>query len=244
MAKEKQQVDTCGKKVFKIITNYTKQIELIKAQDITERINIIGCGALGSWIVFILLKMGFSNIHVYDFDTIEEHNIPNQLFKESQIGELKVKALDLIYKDFFNEEPDEERVSVYAKKVDEDNCQFGGVTLCCVDTMAGRKELFESMFKYGNAKLWIEGRIGLYGAYIYTLTEKEKIQLDNYEETLYNDSEAEVSSCGVSQTALPSAINCASIMVMQLIEHFNGSSPLNKIEYSIPWLTNMVSEWK
>lgn len=226
-----------------IITDYTKQMELIKPTDITERINIIGCGALGSWIVFILLKMGFSNLHVYDFDTIEEHNIPNQLFKEGQIGELKVKALDTIYMEFFNEESEKERVTTYAKKLDSDNCQLGGVTLCCVDTMSGRKELFESMFKYGNSRLWIEGRIGLYGAYIYTLTEKEKIQIDNYEETLYDDSEAEVSSCGVSQTALPSAINCASVMVMQLIEFFNGNKPLSKIEYSIPWVVSMTADW-
>ena len=237
-------MDICGKKVFNIITDYTKQKELIEPNQTTQRVNIIGCGALGSWVAFILLKMGFNNIYVYDFDTIEEHNIPNQLFREQQIGIPKVDALRDIYEEFFDDTTDQNRLTILNRRLDESNCQIGGLTLCCVDTMAGRKELYTNMFKYGNSDIWIEGRIGLYGAYIYSLCEKNKETLDGYESTLYNDSEAEVSSCGVSQTALPSALNCATVMVMQLIEYLTGNKPLNKIEYSIPWLVSMTGDWK
>ena len=66
--------------------DYRKQINLIDVNRVNTPINIIGCGALGSWLVLFLLKMGFKNIYVYDFDTIEEHNLPNQAFLEKQIG--------------------------------------------------------------------------------------------------------------------------------------------------------------
>lgn len=220
-----------------MITDYTKQMELIKPHEVDTRINVIGCGALGSWIVFFLLKMGFDQIHVYDFDIIEEHNLPNQMFAEEHIGAHKVSAMQLTYFKYF--EDDEDRLFVHNTKITEDNCNLPGLTLCCVDSMASRKELYENMYKMGISDLWIEGRIGIFGAYIYTLSDKSKEVLDKYEETLYSDSEAEVSACGVSQTALPSAVNCASIMIMQLIEYLNGQKPLNKIEYSIPWLDVM-----
>ena len=61
-----------------------------------------------------------------------------------------------------------------------------------------------------------------------------------YENTLYADSEAEVSACGVSQTGLPAAVNCASMMIMQLIRWHREESPLHKIEYSIPELISMT----
>ena len=74
--------------------DYRKQINLIDAEEVNVPINVIGCGALGSWLVLFLLKMGFKNITVYDFDNIEEHNIPNQCFSESQVGMAKVDAMD------------------------------------------------------------------------------------------------------------------------------------------------------
>lgn len=59
-----------------MITDFSKQTELIKVHEFNEKINVIGCGAGGSWLTFFLLKMGFNNIHVYDYDVIEEHNLP------------------------------------------------------------------------------------------------------------------------------------------------------------------------
>jgi molybdopterin/thiamine biosynthesis adenylyltransferase len=188
--------------------------------------------------------MGFNDIHVYDFDVIEEHNIPNQLYKESQIDQLKVDALHHVYKTFFNDEDDEPRIITHNEKLTADSDPLSGVIISAVDTMSSRKELYESLYKFNpSAKLWIEGRISLYGAYVYTVG-KELFQFDEYEKTLYDDTEAEVSACGISQTALPAAINCASVMVMQMIDWFSGNKPLNEIQYSIPWMTAFTKEWK
>ena len=45
-----------------------------------KRIDVIGVGATGSYIVWLLAKIGLSNIHIWDHDVVEDHNIPNQCF--------------------------------------------------------------------------------------------------------------------------------------------------------------------
>lgn len=230
-----------------MITDYSKQMELIKPYEFTHQINIIGAGALGSWIAFILLKMGFNNIHVYDFDVLEEHNIPNQLYAECQIGDMKIDALETLYSFFFNDEngTDKSRLHIHNEKLTADSFPLQGVVFCAVDTMSSRKEIFENLFKYNaHTPLWLEGRLSIYGAYIYTVEGANFKQYEQYEKTLYSDVETEVSACGVSQTALPSAINCASLMVMQMINWFNKEPVINSIEYSIPWLVAFTKEWK
>jgi hypothetical protein len=42
-------------------------------------VTVIGAGEIGAATVVALAKTGFENITVYDFDTVEEHNLPNQL---------------------------------------------------------------------------------------------------------------------------------------------------------------------
>lgn len=227
-----------------MISDYSKQIELIKPHEFKEHIHVIGAGALGSWIVFILLKMGFENIHVYDFDTIEEHNIPNQLFSEYHIGTSKVEALDAIYKGWFADQ-DNLRLTIHNEKLTPYSKPLSGVIFSAVDSMATRRELYENLFKYNTrTPLWVEGRLSIYGAYIYTIESANFSQYDKYELTLYDDENTETSACGVSQTALPSAINAASMMVMQMIQwHNDGKVDNNQIEYSIPWLVSINKNW-
>lgn len=216
-----------------MITDYTKQTELIKPWTVDKRINVIGCGAAGSWVVFFLLKMGFKNIHVYDFDIIEEHNIPNQMFKESQIGETKVNAISYIYNEFF--ESDSERLIIHNKAITEDNAHtLKDIVLCCVDSMKARKFIYEQCYKYGQAELFIELRLSIWGGYVYTLYKDGDDWTKRYEETLYDDMETEVSACGVSQTALPAAVNVASMMIMKMIGWLRNESPKHRLEYSIP----------
>lgn len=225
-----------------MIEDYRKQMELIEVEKFNKRINVIGCGALGSWLTFFLLKMGFKNIHVYDFDEIEEHNIPNQLFKENQIKKNKTSAIDEIYKEFFTE--DEDRLKIHNIKITDENASsIPGITFCCVDSMTSRKNIYENCYKYGQAELWIEGRIGIFGGYIYTLNKKDSLLYEEYEKTLYADEEAEVSACGISQTALPAAVNVASDMLMQMISWYRGNDVWNSIQYQIPDFLCFKNRW-
>jgi len=220
-----------------MILDYSKQEDLIKVQNFNHRINVIGCGALGSWLTFFLLKMGFKDVHVYDYDTIEEHNLPNQNFEESQIGCLKVDAIASIYNRYFNDE-EYKRLTIHNEKVDEEIAStMKGIIFCGVDSMKARKMIYTHSFKYGLADLWIEDRIGLWGAYVYMLDKADPdfiAKAKKYEGTLYDDVEAEVSSCGISQTGLPAAVNAASVMIMEMIRWYRNEVDKWRIEYQIP----------
>lgn len=57
--------------------------------DFKDQIHIIGCGAIGSTLAEMLTRMGFEELHLYDFDIVTEHNIANQMFNSKDIGQLK-----------------------------------------------------------------------------------------------------------------------------------------------------------
>ena len=51
----------------------------------SEPVLIGGAGGIGSWLTFFLAKIGFSPI-VYDFDTIEEHNLGKSIILLTFVG--------------------------------------------------------------------------------------------------------------------------------------------------------------
>lgn len=61
--------------------------------DFKEQIHIIGCGAIGSTLCEMLTRMGFSELHIYDFDIVTEHNIANQTFNHNQVKMFKCHAI-------------------------------------------------------------------------------------------------------------------------------------------------------
>ena len=52
--------------------------ELFNPYYFNTPVTIIGAGATGSWLALMLAKLGIQDITVYDFDVVEEHNVPNQ----------------------------------------------------------------------------------------------------------------------------------------------------------------------
>lgn len=70
---------------------YRGQAALKKRE--TFHIVICGAGAIGSNLAETLARQGFSKLTVIDFDRVQQHNIPTQVYANSDIGTLKVKAL-------------------------------------------------------------------------------------------------------------------------------------------------------
>lgn len=73
--------------------NLSKSYEFFKPEDLTARVHIIGCGAIGSTIAENLVRFGITKITLYDFDKVEPHNIANQMFTSEDIGKTKVEAV-------------------------------------------------------------------------------------------------------------------------------------------------------
>ena len=61
-------------------TYFLRQLDIADPSKFKDKpVTVIGAGGIGAATAVALAKTGFENITVYDFDTLEEHNIPSQL---------------------------------------------------------------------------------------------------------------------------------------------------------------------
>lgn len=203
-----------------------------------KRVDIIGCGASGSRVALDLAKLGVENIHVWDFDLVEEHNVANQAFGLDHVGSLKVEALAQLVKASTGTE-----ITVHAEKVDGTQ-SLGEVVFLLTDTMSSRKEIWDRALKFKlKTNLLIETRMGADSGRVYALNPNKLGHIKEYEATLYSDNEAEVSACGTSVSVGPTAEVLSGLAVWQLIRWFsieNGADDVldNEILFSLrPMMT-------
>ena len=62
-------------------------------KNLSKKILLIGCGGVGSPLAELLVRGGFSNITLVDFDIVDKTNLQRQNYLEKDIGEAKVDAL-------------------------------------------------------------------------------------------------------------------------------------------------------
>lgn len=77
----------------------TKSYEFFQPEKNNARIHIIGCGSVGSTLAENLARCGVTKMTLWDFDKVEAHNVCNQMFRQQDIGKLKVEALKDILTD-------------------------------------------------------------------------------------------------------------------------------------------------
>src|SRR3990167_200578 len=71
----------------------SRQQGLVKSI-VNDRIHIIGCGGVGSWIALWLAKaLPHASIHLWDGDFVDESNLHRTPYLERHVGRLKTDAL-------------------------------------------------------------------------------------------------------------------------------------------------------
>ena len=218
--------------------DYSRQINILNPEEFNKRINIIGIGATGSWMSLALAKMGLSNLHLYDFDTVGEHNLPNQMFGIRDINRNKALSMRNIIKmltGFIIKAKDE--------KIEGDT-PLQGIVFMLTDTMKSRKDIYYKAIKNNpKVELLIETRMDLRGGRIYVIDPSNREHIKKYEETLYGDDEAEVSACGVSQTVLPTALGITSHAIWKLLDYINGELVYNETILDFSNEIVMTQKW-
>jgi molybdopterin/thiamine biosynthesis adenylyltransferase len=176
------------------------------------RIDVIGAGATGSRVVLSLAKLGLVNIHVWDYDIVESHNIANQIYRLGDIDRVKVEALQAIV-----EEATGTKITIHPEKVDGSQ-KLGEIVFLLVDTMQSRKEIWQKAVRNKiRVKLMIETRMGSDTGRIYSVLPADPDAITKYDESLYDDVEAEVSACGTSISVGPTADVVSGLAVWQMI---------------------------
>ncbi len=168
---------------------FLRQLDLLSPETLDLPIHLIGCGGIGSFTALVLSKMGVQHLHLYDPDGIEEHNLPNQLFRLRDLGRFKVEALQEILQEFAGTPVQVQPVEVEAQRMT-------GVVISGVDSMRARKAIWLRSIRYRAGVLrYLDARMGAEVARIYAVNPTDPGDIRFYEKTLYDDKEAEALPC-------------------------------------------------
>lgn len=195
--------------------DFSRQLATFNKEAFNKRhsVAVIGAGAGGSHLVYNLAKMGVEGITVWDFDTVESQNIPNQLYREQDVGKPKVQALSDV-------------LDMYGVKINTHNEKYTAahaaeetatVVYLSVDTMSSRKELYEALAQNPNIKYIIDGRMGGDSIRVYFIPMYSERKKKLYAGTLYTDEEAQKSLCGTSVSVGATANLLAGFKAWQVI---------------------------
>lgn len=202
------------------------------------QVHIVGCGAAGSKTALSVAKLGVANIHLWDGDTVEEHNIANQAFGIQDIGHKKVTALGDIIKNQTGTVCHEHEKMIEGKE------EFDGVVFLMVDSMKAREEIFDtSLDKNFRVKQVIEIRMGADLIRSYCFTPFNPGEVKGWKTTLYADDEAETSACGASVSVGPTTDLVAGLAVWQLIEWARDKTPPSELIYCTAPATVLTSQF-
>lgn len=156
------------------VDRYIRQSEHITDAMRQTGITVIGSGAVGSFTAVALAKMGFVNMKVFDFDTVEDHNLPNQFFRESDVGKPKVLAL-------------KQMIRAFGSSIEIENAKYEGqpvlpgIVISALDSIKARKETWEHLKTKTSIDLYIDARMSLEALNIHTVRPSMTDQVVKYE---------------------------------------------------------------
>lgn len=155
-----------------------------------EQILVIGAGGISSNTMYCMAKTIPATYYIMDRDTCEEINVGTQMFDKQQVGKKKVAALKETLDRFTT-------AKVYTLDQWYNN-EYMPIMITGLDNMEARKQSYEEWKKHEDRELFIDGRLraNLYEVYVVTKGREEQ-----YEATLFDDSEVDDGPCTFKQTA-------------------------------------------
>lgn len=192
-------------------TRYTRQSGIVDTEKIQAmRVTVIGAGAVGSFAMLALTKLGVNDVAVYDEDGVADHNIPNQFYRvdDAKKEKFKVEALEEIVMDFNG-------VEIETNKEFYTNQHLGDVVIVATDSMSSRQMVWEQ-FLVQNCKVLIEARMGGELGIVYCIRKHPDGSINGetvkfYQETLHPDDEAEELPC-TERTIIYNVLMIASLI--------------------------------
>lgn len=201
----------------------SKSYEFFQPEKDDARVHIIGCGSVGSTVAENLVRMGITKLTLWDFDTVEAHNIVNQMFRQKDIGKLKVEAL----RDLLIEINPEVVDDIVLKPDGWKGKTLSGYIFLCVDNIELRRKIVEQHMDSPYVKAVYDFRTRLEDAQHYAAdwsSEKMKEDLLNSMQFSHEEAaeETPVSACNVTLGVCPTVRVICALGVANHINFING----------------------
>jgi len=177
-------------------------------------IHVIGVGAIGRQVAVTLAIIGWpGEIHIYDFDTVEEVNLGTQGFSQSELGRKKVEA---VY-EAMNSANEEVNCTYHEGRVRLNEVrQMEGIIFCTVDSMETRLQIFDNAEK---VELFLDARMAAEVFDIWAVYDEGSRQA--YRDGWFPDSAANQDGC-TSRSTYYCANVSSGFMIAQLTKHTRG----------------------
>lgn len=207
----------------------SKSYEYFKPERDGSRIHIIGCGSVGSTVAENLARCGVKNFTLWDFDSVEPHNLANQMFRSSHIGKLKVDAL----REMILEINPDIAESIDVKPEGWQGKLLSGYIFLCVDSIELRRKFVEAHMNSPYVKAVFDFRTRLEDAQHYAADWKNQKMKEDLLNTMdFSHEEAmdatPVSACNVTLSVCPTVRNICACGVANFMNFWNGK-PLKKM---------------
>ena len=211
-------------------------MNLVKSQDyfdptkVDGRCHIIGCGSVGSTVAELLVRLGITDISLYDFDTVSAHNLANQMFNNDDIGRPKVEAVaDMLCR--INPEV-KDTLKLFPEGWTE-KCRLGGYVFLCVDNIDLRREIVTKNRFNQAIKATFDFRTRLEDAQHYAADWGDVATIDNLIKSMdFSHEEAKastpVTACNVEMGVAPTVRIICSYGVANFM-NFIRKVPIKKI---------------
>lgn len=155
-------------------------------------LNIVGVGATGSWVAILAAKMGWNNFVIWDQDTVESHNVPNQAYTSKHIGLLKVDALEQVLKDINPIVSIKKHSCFWTPDTEE---EMHGALFIAVDSLDVRKELYAYAAEQLDLDLIFETRIGFNMAVLNILDPIDTNAINDVISVMASDKDVQEAPC-------------------------------------------------
>ena len=177
----------------------SKSYEFFQPEKDDTRIHIIGCGSVGSTLAENLARCGVTKMTLWDFDRVEAHNICNQMFRQQDVGRLKVEALKDILMDINPEIAD----SLELKPDGWQGKMLSGYIFLAVDNIDLRRKFVEQHMDSPYVKAMFDFRTLLESTQHYAADWRDyKMKQDFLKSMQFSHDEAKsetpVSACGIT----------------------------------------------
>lgn len=160
---------------------------------VVVKVTLIGAGAVGSFTALTLAKMGVGHLDVYDGDSVESHNLPNQWYRLTDLGHSKVDALKDILEAFSATEVICHAGNFTAQPVE-------AIVISAVDSMDARLSLWRHIKRCRRVTLYLDARMGAEVGKVLAIRPSDPEDVRAYEEELYPSSDALQAPCTARAT--------------------------------------------
>lgn len=200
--------------------NLNKHIDFFNPGDVKDEIHIIGCGALGSHVAHTLTRLGIEKLTLWDYDLVSAHNITNQMYRHSDIGEEKIIALSQQLQDI---NPNI-RIKIRREYKDQN---LNGYVFLMVDSIETRKDIVDHIKNNKTVRAVFDARMRLTDAQSYAADWSSPKSVKKLLSTMnFTSEEAKeatpVSACGTTLSITPTVQVVASLTVSNFINFTLG----------------------